>query len=154
MLQLDFTSLGCQSPCPTLFRLRLGWTRFINLIHNSACIHCSRNQKQSAGWHKIVMLFFWPYLYIGIVAYFENRFSFAHDLEQGTAIFRIWHRHGCMRTLSVCGLCAYIIVHTIVPSSPVILSTELGGKPKWLPLNIGFHDIVRTAHKLISVVFN
>ena len=30
------------------------------------------------------------------------------------------------------GLCAYVIVHTILPPSPVILWIELGGKPKWL----------------------
>ena len=43
------------------------------------------------------------------------------------------------------GLCAYIIVHTILPPSPVILWIEQGGKPKWLPLNIGYHDVMRTA---------
>ena len=26
---------------------------------------------------------------------------------------------------------------------PVILWTDLGGKPKWLPLNFGYHDIMR-----------
>ena len=34
------------------------------------------------------------------------------------------------------GLFAYVIVHTILPPSPVILWIELGGKPKWLPLNL------------------
>ena len=38
-----------------------------------------------------------------------------------------------------CGLCEYVIVHTILPPSPVILWIELGGKPKvasiefWIP---------------------
>ena len=29
-------------------------------------------------------------------------------------------------------------------TQPVILWTELGGKPKWLPLNSGYHDIMHT----------
>ena len=33
---------------------------------------------------------------------------------------------------------AYVIVHTILPPSPVILWIELGDKPKWLPLNLGY----------------
>ena len=40
------------------------------------------------------------------------------------------------------GLCAYIMAHTILPPSPVILWVELGGKPKWLPLNSGYHDVM------------
>ena len=35
------------------------------------------------------------------------------------------------------GLCEYVIVHTILPPSPVILLIWLGGKPKWLPLKFG-----------------
>ena len=42
-------------------------------------------------------------------------------------------------------LCEYVIVHTILPPSPVILWIELGGKPKWLPLNFGYHDVMCTA---------
>ena len=38
-----------------------------------------------------------------------------------------------------------LIVHTIVPPSPVILWIEQGGKPKWLPLNFGYHDTMRAA---------
>ena len=34
------------------------------------------------------------------------------------------------------GLCEYVIVHTILGGSPVILWISLGGKPKWLPLNL------------------
>ena len=30
-------------------------------------------------------------------------------------------------------------------SQPVILWTLLGGKPKWLPLNFGFNNVMRTA---------
>ena len=37
-----------------------------------------------------------------------------------------------------------VTVHTILPPSPVILWIELGGKPKWLPLNFGYHDVMRT----------
>ena len=43
------------------------------------------------------------------------------------------------------GLCVYVIVHTILPPSPVVLWIDLGGKPKWLPLNFGYHDVMRTA---------
>ena len=35
------------------------------------------------------------------------------------------------------GLCKYVIVHTILPPSPVIWWIELGGNRKWLPLNSG-----------------
>ena len=53
------------------------------------------------------------------------------------------------KTKSFCGsgwgLWAYVVVHTILPPSPVILWKELGGKPKWLPLNFGYHVIVRIA---------
>ena len=38
----------------------------------------------------------------------------------------------------------YVIVHTILPPSPVILWKELGGKPKWLPLKFGYHDVMHT----------
>ena len=41
------------------------------------------------------------------------------------------------------GLCEYVIVHTILPSSPVILWIELGGKTKWLPINFGYHNVMR-----------
>ena len=30
-------------------------------------------------------------------------------------------------------------------TQPVILWILLGGKPKWLPLNFGFNDVMRTA---------
>ena len=42
------------------------------------------------------------------------------------------------------GLCEYVIVHTILGGSPVILWISLGGKPKWLPLKFGYHDVMRT----------
>ena len=36
--------------------------------------------------------------------------------------------------------------HTILGGSPVILLiSELGGKPKWLPLKFGYHDVMRTS---------
>ena len=34
------------------------------------------------------------------------------------------------------GLCEDVIVHTILGGSLVILWISLGGKPKWLPLNL------------------
>ena len=39
------------------------------------------------------------------------------------------------------------IRHSIreIATQPVILWTLLGGKPKWLPLNFGFNDVMRTA---------
>ena len=47
------------------------------------------------------------------------------------------------------GLCEHIhpdhsSVHTNLPPSPVILCKELGGKPTWLLLNFGYHDIMDT----------
>ena len=52
------------------------------------------------------------------------------------------------------GLYVYVIIHTILPPSLVIL-WELGGKPKWLPLNFGYQDAMRTAliekHRAFSV---
>ena len=41
------------------------------------------------------------------------------------------------------GLCEYVMVHTKLPPSPVILWIDLGGKPKWRPLNSGYHDVMR-----------
>ena len=43
------------------------------------------------------------------------------------------------------GLCKYVIVHTIWGGSPVILWISLGGKPKWLPLKLGYHDVMHTS---------
>ena len=43
------------------------------------------------------------------------------------------------------GLCKYVIVHTILGGSPVILWISLGGKPKWLPLKFGYHDVMHTS---------
>ena len=43
------------------------------------------------------------------------------------------------------GLCEYVIVHTILGGSPVILWISLGGKPRWLPLKFGYRDIMRTS---------
>ena len=54
---------------------------------------------------------------------------------------------------SECGLCDYVIVHTILPPSPVILWILLGGKPKWLPLKCGYHEVMRTAPILYNSTF-
>ena len=43
------------------------------------------------------------------------------------------------------GLCEYVIVHTMLAPNPVISWMEQCGKPKWLPLNFGYHDVTRTA---------
>ena len=42
-------------------------------------------------------------------------------------------------------LCEYVILHAILGGSPVILWISLGGKPKWLPLKFGYHDVMRTS---------
>ena len=49
------------------------------------------------------------------------------------------------RRMSKWGLCEYVMVHTIWGGSPVILWISLGGKPKWLPLKFGYHDVMRTS---------
>ena len=49
------------------------------------------------------------------------------------------------------GLRDYVIVYTIFPPSPVILWISLGGKPKWLPLEFGYYDIMRTSPILKKV---
>ena len=33
----------------------------------------------------------------------------------------------------------------VLGGSPVILWISLGGKPKWLPLKFGYHDVMRTS---------
>ena len=50
------------------------------------------------------------------------------------------------------GLCKYVIFHTILGGSPVILWISLGGKPKWLPLKFGYHDVMRTSPIHASLV--
>ena len=51
--------------------------------------------------------------------------------------------HICWGSPVQWGLCEYVIVHTILGGSPVILWISLGGKPKWLPLKFGYYN----AHK-------
>ena len=47
----------------------------------------------------------------------------------------------CHRNSFDNGACVHlVIVHTKLPPSPVTLWIELGGSPKWLPLNFGYHD--------------
>ena len=43
------------------------------------------------------------------------------------------------------GMCEYVIVRTILGGRPVILWISMGGKPKWLPLQFGYHDVMRTS---------
>ena len=47
----------------------------------------------------------------------------------------------------------HVIVDTKLPPSPVILLIELGGKSKWLPLNFGHHDVMRTVSLRIDFFF-
>ena len=41
-------------------------------------------------------------------------------------------------------LVSHILLTSLLPPSPFILWIELGDKPKWLPLNFGYHDEMRT----------
>ena len=54
-------------------------------------------------------------------------------------------KHGLAAVVFNLSLCKYVIVHTILPPSPVILWIELGSKPKWRPLNFEYHDVMRSA---------
>ena len=45
------------------------------------------------------------------------------------------------------GACAH--TSQLTPPTPVTLWIELGGKSKWLPLNLGYHDVMSTAPILI-----
>ena len=57
----------------------------------------------------------------------------------------LFHNHWAF--LKMNGACAseYVTVHTILGGSPVILWISLGGKPKWLPLKFGYHDVLHTS---------
>ena len=48
------------------------------------------------------------------------------------------------------GLRTFVIVHTILPPTAVILWIELGGWLKWLPLNFGYNDVMHTAPILVE----
>ena len=43
------------------------------------------------------------------------------------------------------GLCEYVIIHTFLPPSLVISWIELGGKPKWRPLDFAYRDVMGTS---------
>ena len=47
--------------------------------------------------------------------------------------------------LTSCYKWGLIKVHTILGGSRVNLWVSLGGKPKWLPLHFGYHDVMRTS---------
>ena len=47
------------------------------------------------------------------------------------------HSGACANTSS--------FTRTNLPPSPVILWIELGGKPKWLQLKFGYHDVMRVS---------
>ena len=48
-------------------------------------------------------------------------------------------------------LCGYVNIHISLPPSPVTSWIELDGKPKWLPLDFGYHDVMRTSAIYLSV---
>ena len=56
--------------------------------------------------------------------------------------------------INALGLCEYVIVDTILGGSSVILWISLGGKPKWLPLKFGHHDVMRKSPTMIKTVGN
>ena len=49
---------------------------------------------------------------------------------------------------------SFVIVHTILGGSPVILWISLGGKPKWLPLKFGYHDVMHTSPIFVNCIFS
>ena len=51
-------------------------------------------------------------------------------------------------------LCEYVIVHTNLLPCPVILWLEMDRKLKWLPLNFGYHDVMRTSPIIVNFVWN
>ena len=61
----------------------------------------------------------------------------------------LWRGHPRLRaslhTQAKWGLCEYVIVHTILGGSPLILCISLGGMPKWLPLKLRYHGVMRTS---------
>ena len=65
---------------------------------------------------------------------------------------KVWKRQVWMY-VSEWGLCEYVIVHTILGGSPVILWISLGGKTKWLPLKFGYHDVMRTSPICLLLFF-
>ena len=68
---------------------------------------------------------------------------------------KVSYSHLCCAARLRWGLCENVIVHTILVGSPVILGISLGGKPKWLPLKFGYHDVMRTTpHSPVSVPYD
>ena len=54
----------------------------------------------------------------------------------------------CAKDLEL-GLCAYVIVRTILPPGPAILWIALCGTPKMLPMKFGYNDVIHTALSLL-----
>ena len=75
---------------------------------------------------------------MGLAAFFVSAQTVLQSRPISVAIYfwYIWYKRW--------GPCEYVIVHTVLPPSPVILWIELGGNPKWLLLNFGYHDVMRT----------
>ena len=55
------------------------------------------------------------------------------------------HSENAKASYNQWGLCQFVIIHTNLLPSPVILWIELGGKPKWLPMDFEYHDVMHTA---------
>ena len=122
----------------------LGQTKFIigislvQVCRNCATMlqcECYNNYKRKKREREKVC--FWPFLFL-VALWFCLR-------GRESRLWGEWssdYDFVCFQTKW--GLSAYVIVHTMLPPSPVILWTELGGKPKWLPLSFGNHDEMRT----------
>ena len=65
-------------------------------------------------------------------------FSFRVVLKDFAGLVAAAHIHVVNK--SHCGLSVRICRSHEIATQPVILWIELGGKPKWLPLNSGYHD--------------
>ena len=66
-----------------------------------------------------------------------------HEAQHGLGLVQV-------NTRREWGSCEYVIVHTMLPPSAVILWIEVGGKPKWLPMNFGHHDVIRRVQSFLQ----
>ena len=95
----------------------------------------------SAAGHIIVGV--WPKRWFNDV-YIPGR-ELYHCQNFQTEICDVLWSSGKPSLFNLWGLCEYVIVHTILGGSPVILWISLGGTPKWLPLKFGYHDVMHTS---------
>ena len=129
---------------------------FDSLLQSNS--RASRGIKQSTSLSRTVLQTRFP-----LMLWLFGRFMYDHDqmkpftmfgshLEQQGLPFKVLLKTYVSSTIQSIlpfamqwGLCEYVIVHTILGGSPVILWISLGGKPKWLPLKFGCHDVMRTS---------